>query len=112
MSILLYQIARLIISIAFTHILMNQLFNQRLCVKPIIVQYLGLILIQIVSLYSDFSYHKEVMMIIFALLNLCLSFLIKTKISEVLYNEIILFFIFSFTEFIAVVLAYLIETII
>lgn len=51
-------------------------------------------------------------MIIFALLNLCLSFLIKTKISEVLYNEIILFFIFSFTEFIAVVLAYLIETII
>ncbi len=113
MGILLYKIGRLIISIVFTRILMTQLFCKNHCIKAIVVQCLALTLLELKNLYSNsLYYHIIIMIIIFVLLNIGLSFLFRIKISEVLYNEIILFFMFSFTEFVAVVLAYSIETII
>ena len=113
MNILLYKILRLIISIICTRTLTAQLFVRKHCTKAIVVQCLALALLEWASLCFNSLYHQVIaMVIIFTSLNVILSFLLNTKISEVLYNEIILFFVFSFAEFIGVVLAYSIETII
>lgn len=113
MSILLYQIVELILSIAYVPSLMTQLFKRKIRIDLIVVQCVAITVVQFIGLLPVHLGHKVAIMIaILAMLSLCLSFLMGVKISEVLYNEIILFFVFSFASFFSVVLAYLIESIV
>lgn len=110
---MLYQIIELILSIACVPTLMAQLFKRKIQIDLIVVQCVAVTAVQLIGLFSVHPGHKVTLMIaILAILSLCLSLLMKVKISEVLYNEIILFFVFSFASFFSVVLAYSIETII
>lgn len=113
MSILLYQIIELVLSVACVPTLMMQLFKKRICIDSIVLQCIAITVVQFIGLLSVHLFYKVMIIIaILAILSLCLSLLMKVKMSEVLYNEIILFFVFSFLSFINVVLVYSIETII